>query len=350
MKQMKSFVALAVLCFVAGESLRGQTSPQKQGSQPAKLSWVRVTEHAGWKPRDSSGEVVFDSKLWLLGGWFNSMGPLFPNDVWNSPDGVHWNLVSPAAPWVHADLPTSLVHDNKMWIMGGWFNGRLPGASASNQVWSSSDGAKWNQATASAAWPPRLGAGGVAFKDKMWILGGVRQYFFGTKQDLLHDVWSSADGSHWELATRDAPWAPRAYHAALAFNNKLWVMGGGNYLPDYLGYNDVWSSSDGVDWTKVTEKAPWSARIWFSAVVYKNRMWVLGGWSNQPSKNWNDVWYSSDGEKWKELKTEAVWSPRHEHSAYVFDNKIWIAAGNSWPCTNDVWQLEVPDSWFEQQD
>jgi len=32
----------------------------------------------------------------------------------------------------------------------------------------------------------------------------------------------------------------------------------------------------------------------------------------------------------------------------VFDGKIWIAGGNPWPCTNDVWQIEVPDAVLKQ--
>lgn len=315
--------------------------------QPRRASsdcnWVKVTEHAGWKARDSAGEVVYNGKMWLFGGWFNSHGP-FPNDVWSSPDGVKWTQVTPNAGWVHADLPTSLVFDNKMWFMGGWHEGRNPGASASNQVWCSTDGAEWRCVSKSADWSPRLGAGGVALNGKMWILGGIKKYFFGDESSLLNDVWNSSDGVHWKLVTHHAPWAARAYHGALAFDGRLWVFAGGNYLPKYEGHNDVWSSSDGVNWTKVTEQAPWAARIWSSAVVYKDQMWILGGWSNNPSKNWNDVWYSGNGKEWKQLVAKNVWSPRHEQSAYVLDDKIWIAGGNPWPCTNDVWQIEVPDA------
>ena len=36
------------------------------------LNWVRVADAAGWQPRDSQGELVFDNKLWIFGGWFNS--------------------------------------------------------------------------------------------------------------------------------------------------------------------------------------------------------------------------------------------------------------------------------------
>ena len=313
------------------------------GEESPKCDWVKVTEHAGWKPRDSAGEVSFDGRMWLFGGWFNSHGP-FPNDVWSSPDGVNWTLVTPDAAWVHADLPTSFVFDDKMWFMGGWYKGRNGDASASNRVWCSTDGAEWPCVTEDAGWSPRLGAGGVVLDGKMWILGGVEKYFFGDESSLLNDVWNSSDGVRWKLVTRRTPWAPRAYHGAVAFDGRLWVFAGGNYLPKYEAHNDVWSSPDGVNWANVTQKAPWAARIWSSAVVYKDRMWILGGWSNNPSKNWNDVWYSANGKEWKQLLTKSVWSPRHEQSAYVFDGKIRIAGGNSWPCTNDVWQIEVPDA------
>ena len=115
---------VAIAWVLAGQMLAGETEP---------LSWVKVTENADWKPRDSSGEVVFGGKMWLLGGWFTSHAPC-PNDVWNSTDGIHWKEVTPRAAWIHADLPTTLVHDNRMWMMAGWAGGRLSGASASNQV------------------------------------------------------------------------------------------------------------------------------------------------------------------------------------------------------------------------
>jgi hypothetical protein len=303
--------------------------------------WIRVAEHANWKPRDSCGEVVFRGRMWIMGGWFDSFQEP-PRDVWSSADGVMWERVTEQAPWKHSDLPTTLVFKDRMWMMGGWHNGRLPGASASNEVWSSRDGAVWELATDSAGWSPRLGAAGVVFKGKMWILGGVERYYDGMDRDLRSDVWHSTDGKHWKLATAQAPWTPRAYHAAVAFGNKLWIFGGGNYVPRYEGHNDVWSSPDGVTWTRVTEHAPWPARIWFSGAGYRNRIWMLGGWSNHPFRNWNDVWHTTDGSHWKELKTVAVWPERHEHSAYVFRERLWVTGGNVPPLVNDVWSLELP--------
>lgn len=326
------FLATSVLCLNA------------RGSQPAEPDWVKAADKVAFQARDSSGEVVFRDRLWLLGGWFSSYAEP-PRDVWSSADGVHWERVLEQAPWKHADLPTSLVFDNRMWMMGGWRLGRLPGASGSHEVWFSRDGAKWEQATSRAGWTPRLGAAGVVFDGKMWILGGSEQYFFGTDKSLRNDVWCSSDGKEWKEVTAAAPWPPRAYHAAVAFDNKLWVFGGGNYLPEYKGFNDVWSSPDGAHWTLVTPAAPWPPRIWFSADVYRQRMWVLGGWSNEPSKNWNDVWHSADGKTWEQLKTKTIWSARHEQSAYVFQDKLWIVAGNAWPLVGDVWHLQLPRQW-----
>ncbi len=302
--------------------------------------WVKVTDHAGWTPRDSCGEYVFKDHIWLLGGWVALEGP-GPRDVWKSADGEHWAQVCARAPWTHADLPLSLVHNDRMWLMGGWYGGRSKDASASNEVWSSADGEHWERTCKAAPWSPRLAPAGAVFKGKIWLLGGVERYHDGARY-LRNDVWNSSDGRNWTKITDHAPWSPRAYHAAQVFDDKLWVIGGGNYRPDHLAFNDVWCSSDGLKWTKVTDHAPWAGRIWFSSVVYRDRMWILGGWSDNPSKNYNDVWYSADGKTWHELKTPTIWSPRHETSAWVFRGQLYLAAGNPWPVVNDVWRLQLP--------
>jgi hypothetical protein len=307
-----------------------------------------VTGQAAWQPRDSSGEVVYRDQLWLFGGWYTSFVDT-PRDVWSSPDGKNWKLVTQTAAWKHGDLPMTLVFDDKMWFMGGWHNGRLPGHSASNEVWWSTDGAEWKPATKSAGWTPRIAAGAVVFKGRMWMLGGVENYYFGDEQSVKNDVWSSADGKNWELATDHAGWSARAYHAAVVHDGKMWVFGGGNYVPKYQALNDVWCSEDGVQWKQVTDAAPWSPRLWFSSVVYRDRMWVLGGWSNNPSKNWGDVWYSKDGKDWKQLESDVIWKARHEHSAYVFQEKIWVAGGHAMPLNNEVWSLEIPPAWFQAE-
>lgn len=100
-----------------------------------------------------------------------------------------------------------------------------------------------------------------------------------------------------------------------------------------------------LDWVKAGS-ANWQARDSSVELVYKDRLWILGGWSNHPGKNWNDVWYSKDGRQWTQIKSDVIWKERHEHSTYVFQDKIWVTGGHAKPLNNEVWTLEMPPGWF----
>lgn len=302
--------------------------------------WECVTREAGWQPRDSQGEFVYDEHLWVLGGWFTPKVPN-PCDVWKSPDGKAWTCTTEKAPWDHSDLPVSLVFEDKMWFMGGR---KLPGTDVSNKVWTSTDGADWTL-VGEAGWHPRLGAGFVVFKDRMWVLGGTSDFYENNDETLFNDVWSSADGKEWTREVENAPWSKRCHLQAVVFDNKIWIMGGGHWHPENIPLNDVWCSEDGVNWTQATGTAQWKPRIWFSLVSYRDRMWVLGGWSEE-NGNFGDVWFSKGGKDWTELKSDVTWKNRHELSAYVFQDKIWIAGGKADVLDSEVWSLEIPEAWF----
>lgn len=301
--------------------------------------WECVTREAGWQPRDSQGEFVYDNHLWVLGGWFN---PKLPNpcDVWKSPNGKDWTCTTEKGPWEHSDLPVSLVFNDKMWFMGGR---KLPGTDMSNKVWASTDGADWTF-VGEAGWSPRIPSGFVVFKDRMWVMGGTSDFYVNNDETLFSDVWSTADGKEWKLELKNAPWSKRAHHQAVVFDNKIWIMGGGKWNPEQVPLNDVWCSEDGVHWMQVTDGAAWKPRIWFSLVVHRNHMWVLAGWS-KVNGNFGDVWYSRDGANWTELKSDVIWTNRHEPSAYVFQDKIWLAAGYADVLVSEVWSLDIPQSW-----
>ncbi|MGH2647707.1 MAG: Kelch repeat-containing protein [Ginsengibacter sp.] len=315
-------------------------------AQVKKIEWVEETKKAAWQGRDSQGEFVYDNHLWILGGWDTPETPNFL-DAWKSPDGKSWTRATEKAPWVQSDLPVSLVFKNKMWIMGGR---KVPGTECSNKVWSSTNGSSWNLVTSAAGWSPRLGAGYAVFKNRMWVLGGTNDFYHQNDTTLMNDIWSSADGKNWKLEVANAPWSKRAYLQAVVFNNKIWVMGGGKRQPVAVPTNDVWCSEDGIHWTEITPAAEWKPRLWFSSILYRNRMWVLGGWSPE-TYNFGDVWYSKDGKIWTEFKSDVQWSKRHELSAWVFLDKIWVAGGAAEPnyeLNSEVWSLKIPKDWFEK--
>jgi hypothetical protein len=58
--------------------------------------------------------------MWVLGGTTETAGK---NDVWYSIDGTNWIRATDSAEWVERGWHTSIVFDNKMWVLGGWNNG-----------------------------------------------------------------------------------------------------------------------------------------------------------------------------------------------------------------------------------
>jgi hypothetical protein len=124
----------------------------------------------------------------------------------------------------------------------------------------------------------------------------------------------------WKEATPNAPWSKRDAHASLVFQDKIWIFGGlggsenfdGNYarLPHK---SDVWVSENGKNWQLIKENAPWGERGSPGMVVFKDKIWLLGGWEKQKSDHKNDVWVSENGMDWKRVLFFAPWQARSGH-------------------------------------
>ena len=77
------------------------------------LTWDFVGSCAPWS---SSGAVVFDGGIALVGGW---EGGYPRNHVWYSPTGRGWTEVLPRAPWCARSPSAVVVFDDKIWVLGG---------------------------------------------------------------------------------------------------------------------------------------------------------------------------------------------------------------------------------------
>jgi hypothetical protein len=258
--------------------------------------------------------------------------PELVNDVWTSSNGTDWKQVGNVPSEAGINVPVAFSYAGKMWI-----------STQDGNFYSSPDGKAWTLVTDKAPWRKRYCAGSTVFAGKMWVAGGAGGEN-ATGTGLHNDLWSSTDGVNWKLELAHAPWSPRQLFGNLvAHNGRLFVVGGGvvSYQP-FRAYSDVWSSPDGINWSLETEAAPFASRIWSSVLSYHGRLWLLGGFEAEPRwTNFNDVWYSVDGKTWRRLHTEDIWSERHEVSPYVHDGKLWVVAGNAWPLVNDVWKLSL---------
>ncbi|HPP51477.1 MAG TPA: hypothetical protein PK777_00895 [Thermoguttaceae bacterium] len=248
-------------------------------------TWTKRLAQAPWEGRHTAGYVVFAGKMWIIGGDANR--GRYQSDVWNTCDGLNWTQVTPAVPWGPRALHYTLVHDNKLWVMGGQtMPDFVPGSPLLyyNDVWNSKDGKTWTLVTEHAGWSPRgMICGAVEFNNRMWIIGGGQYPQKGNPRTYYRDVWNSSDGKTWTNATAAAPWPGRNYHNVAVFDNRIWILGG--YSPDKgRNLNDVWYSPDGAAWTQLPDP-PWPPRHAASVFVFDNAMWIVTGNNMQ-----SDVW------------------------------------------------------------
>ncbi len=205
------------------------------------------------------------------------------------------------------------------------------------KIWKSADGVTWELVTDNAGWPPRGNFPALAFDNRIWVLGGEGGI------DNRNDVWYSNDGEIWIEATPAAPWLPRMSHKGLVFDNKMWILGGVD--PDGYTFNDVWYSEDGANWVEATGDAPWVGRYYAGAVVFDGKMWIHGGISEYYGVL-GDMWSSADGSNWTYEGGGA--GHRFGHQLVVWGDRMWILGG--WyggTATNRVWSSTDGRTWTE---
>jgi hypothetical protein len=310
------------------------------------ISSQNATTTTKWSPRDDFGynTVYFNNKIWVIGGLKDpaTVGGQIAQDVWSSVDGISWTQEG-TLPFI-ADEIHPVVFNNAIWVIGG-ANGGL-----NNPIWYSSNGTQWiHQDTnltlpgiQDSPWNSKYKFTFTVFKNKMWVLGGQNSI---SSLDT-NDIWSSVNGTSWvhedtdslTSGIQDASWNAREGHTALVFNDKLYILGGANSSSGSTSVNvdDVWSSVDGIHWTLVLAHAPWAiqqlsgssfpgVRLYHSSFVLGNKIFLVAGQKpslscsttgcTQPS---NDIWSSTDGLNWTQVITTGdPISVRYGHSTVV---------------------------------
>ncbi len=206
---------------------------------------------------------------------------------------------------------------------------------------------KWKFATMTAEWLPRDSAASFVFRDKMWIVGGINGNGIATNDDHgvqywkakhFNDIWSSADGISWTRERAEATWSVRRSMSIVPFKGSLWMFGGWSPVTGYT--SDVWKSGDGLAWKLETESAPWNPREGQTALVFDDKLWIMGGVNYDERSVMNDVWYTEDGSNWMEATGTVPWSPRWDHAVTEFKGKLFLSGGMnlSKETFDDVWE------------
>jgi hypothetical protein len=324
-------------------------------------TWELLTDSAPYQPRDGAGGVVLDGRMYLMGGWNPNDRLHFPrvtrNDVWVSTDGRTWKKIKPntfldgsfdpAQDWEGRHSTGYVVFEEKIWIIGGDANQ----GSHQSDIWNSKNGVDWTLVNdgRNLPWKPRALHLTFVFNNRIFVVGGQTMHrFIDPESDIddvyYNDVWSTTDGIDWIKHHTNLPtWSPRGgIGGNLVFRDRIWIVGGFTYDNDVSRrrvYSDIWSSPDGNDWKKECDIADWAMADggleYHDIVTFDDKLWVIGGYK-RTSGNSNEIWYSDDGIRWNQLKSSPI-AATHSTTLFSFGDSLIIAAGNH--MNREVWRL-----------
>jgi len=186
----------------------------------------------------------------------------------------------------------------------------------------------------------------INYDNTLWLIGGRN-----LEGDPMGEVWSSEDGLVWNLVTNTPAFIAAVNHDLVVFNNRLFLITRSIIEPEHTS---VWSSTNGLDWDLETDNA-FSGREEFSAIVFNNAIYVLGGFDPTDSALpiTNEIWTSTNGSSWSQLTTNTIFTPRYAHTATVYNNKVFVAGGigrnPSFGILGSLWFSEDMVNWFEHE-
>jgi len=228
---------------------------------------------------------------------------------------------------------------------------------------------EWNLLS-TGPWGAREGLMGTFYSGYIWMSGG--RYSPPSPQNIsqsifYNDVWrmpakcvSNPSTCEWQLVSNSSEWQPRAYH--IMFNHSvdnvsyMYIIAGQN-LSTF--YNDVWRSTDGVQWQQVlpndfngSNPAQFHVRAGLAAVSNPGdaMMYVSSGCFDEfPNRQeLNDVWRSRDGSQWQlvvQNRADSVMHVRSGPRVQIYGEFLYIVAGehgfSETTQLRDVWKLDL---------
>lgn len=135
----------------------------------------------------------------------------------------------------------------------------------------------------------------------------------------------------WRKLDNPNSWSPRDGVGALVFKGKVFLLGGWNHK---TVVNEVWVTDDLHNWRQLSS-APWRARHGAGWIVHKDRIYVIGG------DLIDDVWSSADGINWNLECSGAPFGKRYTPIVQSIGDYIYLYGGQYWDPVD--WCSDRPD-------
>ena len=258
---------------------------------------------------------------------------------WLSTDGKNWTKTGLPESGLNSAYQKYVQFNGAVYALGA-LDGNYLGFKLSTKILRTRDGKTWETVAEKSNLPHRIFYGAVAFKDKIWLVGGY------DGERYYNDVWNSADGVRWTRAAEKTAWTPRTA-GVFIFQDKIWLVGGGvidgEKSDNPNSGNEVWTSADGINWTPVEIDAP--RMPGGTPVVFDGKLWMVG--ANRTNGDFGSaVFMSGDALNWRELS--APWTPRGGTVVWVFGDELFMTGGKysytengeiKFVYSNDVWAM-----------
>jgi len=100
-------------------------------------SWTQETGNTQFANgfRYGPASVVYDNKMWIIAGQDGNNGVF--DEVYNSSNGATWTLVTDTPPWSARSHFQAVVFQGRIWVIGGYRGGPAP--YLLNDVWATTD-------------------------------------------------------------------------------------------------------------------------------------------------------------------------------------------------------------------
>lgn len=226
-----------------------------------------------------NGVIYGDSQFVAVGGAPRRNGAPAAPLILTSIDAVSW---TPVDPGISDTYLNAITFGNGLFVAVGW-NGAIT-TSPNGHVWTQRD----------SGMIPIPGPGlttltSVAYGDGIFVALGPD--YEGNGGESV----TSTDGLTW---TRDS--TPK-FCRTISFGNHTFVAAGGATFLDpqsrsYLGHAVIWTSPDGINWTKMFEKISASGTEFFAETFGGGQFAVTGGVLDQGFKQL--LFSSAGGENW----------------------------------------------------
>lgn len=286
--------------------------------------WHLVAKGPQSLGRRNSAILLFDDKLWVIGGWGTK-----PNEyIWCSVDGVHWKNLTHGFDFKTQPFcfTQAVVLNNEIWIFDS--------TNEETHVWHSKDGQKWEEVSETIDFHQDYVSHNriFVFKNKIW------------NPSIANESFSvSRDGIQWPYSTIRFPSSGISDYVCSIFQGKLWMIG---WFGSDSFYNSVWCSKDGIHWTSVGSRNPFKMSPGSFLAPHNGKLFLFQG---------EGIWSSSDGVHWELLKDSSTPLGFPLNSTLVYQKKIWALGSIIDPSMGDqgveenycVWNSTDGKNWVK---